>query len=279
MRLTLASVAACAIVVPAANAGDGPISLGINYRSTDAFVWVTDGETEYLDARGDELDWYDTQDVGPWNSDSEVAVDPAQTGFAFARAIQLSSVNDERLLVFCFARLHSVTNPPWSLVASATDSRFEGRIRVHAPVRVRATLAYQVGFSALNSGVVRLETADDDAIPIVEGVLDTGDEGDVFPLTLPPGSYWLEVQAGVQSGATLGSVGGEVVTAIAFDPSESCSAADIAEPFGTLNISDALAFIAAFAEEGNAADLAWPPQTLDLSDVLAFLDLFAEGCP
>ncbi|MEZ6243272.1 MAG: GC-type dockerin domain-anchored protein [Phycisphaerales bacterium] len=56
-------------------------------------------------------------------------------------------------------------------------------------------------------------------------------------------------------------------------------AADLAEPLGTLDFSDVLAFLTAFGSMGAAADLAAPFGTYDFSDVLAFLTAFGAGCP
>ncbi len=58
-----------------------------------------------------------------------------------------------------------------------------------------------------------------------------------------------------------------------------CNAADLAEPLGTLDFSDVLAFLTAFAASDAAADLAEPVGVFDFSDVLAFLTAFAAGCP
>ena len=55
--------------------------------------------------------------------------------------------------------------------------------------------------------------------------------------------------------------------------------ADLAEPFGTLDFSDVVAFLGAFGSGGSAADLAPPFGTLDFSDVVAFLGAFGAGCP
>lgn len=57
------------------------------------------------------------------------------------------------------------------------------------------------------------------------------------------------------------------------------SVADLADPVGTLDFSDALAFLTAFAAGGAEADLAEPVGTLDFSDVLAFLSAFSSVCP
>ncbi|MEZ6242737.1 MAG: zinc metalloprotease [Phycisphaerales bacterium] len=58
-----------------------------------------------------------------------------------------------------------------------------------------------------------------------------------------------------------------------------CSPADLAEAFGTLDFSDVLAFLTAFASQSSEADLAMPVGTFDFSDVLTFLGLFGAGCP
>ncbi len=58
-----------------------------------------------------------------------------------------------------------------------------------------------------------------------------------------------------------------------------CSPADLAEPFATLDFSDVIAFLSAFAASDPAADLSSPLGVFDFSDVLAFLTAFAAGCP
>ncbi len=58
-----------------------------------------------------------------------------------------------------------------------------------------------------------------------------------------------------------------------------CNDADLAPPFGTLDFSDVLEFLTAFASMDPAADLAPPPGVWDFSDVLAFLAAFGAGCP
>ncbi len=59
----------------------------------------------------------------------------------------------------------------------------------------------------------------------------------------------------------------------------SCNAADIAEPFGSLDFSDVLAFLVAFGSMSPEADLADPIGAFDFSDVLAFLNAYGSGCP
>ncbi|MFI4898774.1 MAG: family 16 glycosylhydrolase [Phycisphaerales bacterium JB059] len=58
-----------------------------------------------------------------------------------------------------------------------------------------------------------------------------------------------------------------------------CSPADLAEPFGSQDFSDVIAFLGAFAAGEPLADLAAPLGVLDFSDVLAFLSAFSSGCP
>lgn len=109
-----------------------------------------------------------------------------------------------------------------------------------------------------------------------------------------------------QSGTTLdlglaGASGGDVVTARVVDQTDmvrdetmrasrmtaevswsvegAACAADLAEPFATLDIDDVLAFLDAFAAGLSAADLAVPNGILNIDDVLAFLNSFASGCP
>ncbi len=54
--------------------------------------------------------------------------------------------------------------------------------------------------------------------------------------------------------------------------------ADLAEPFGTVNFSDVLAFLTAFGGQDLAVDVAPPFGVLDFSDVLVFLTAFGDGC-
>ena len=58
-----------------------------------------------------------------------------------------------------------------------------------------------------------------------------------------------------------------------------CSDADLAEPLGSLDFSDVVAFLTAFGAMDPAADLAEPMGSFDFSDVVAFLTAFGAGCP
>ncbi len=68
------------------------------------------------------------------------------------------------------------------------------------------------------------------------------------------------------------------VTVLTCEDAPDCIA-DLAEPFGTLDFSDVVAFLSAFAAGEPAADLAAPMGTFDFSDVVAFLGAFGTGCP
>lgn len=56
-------------------------------------------------------------------------------------------------------------------------------------------------------------------------------------------------------------------------------AADLAPPFGLLDLADVVAFVSAFAAMEPAADLAEPYGLFDLEDVTAFVHSFNTGCP
>jgi hypothetical protein len=58
-----------------------------------------------------------------------------------------------------------------------------------------------------------------------------------------------------------------------------CNAADLAEPFGILDLADISAFIDGFTNQLPIADLAAPFGTFDLADIGAFVAAFSGGCP
>ncbi len=68
------------------------------------------------------------------------------------------------------------------------------------------------------------------------------------------------------------------VTVLTCEDTPDC-VADLAEPLGTLDFSDVVAFLGAFASGEPAADLAAPTGVFDFSDVVAFLGAFGAGCP
>jgi hypothetical protein len=59
----------------------------------------------------------------------------------------------------------------------------------------------------------------------------------------------------------------------------SCNEADIAEPFGVLDLADITAFVDAFINGEPAADIAFPFTVFDLNDITAFVAAFTAGCP
>jgi endonuclease/exonuclease/phosphatase family metal-dependent hydrolase len=58
-----------------------------------------------------------------------------------------------------------------------------------------------------------------------------------------------------------------------------CSAADVAEPFGILDLADINAFASGFLTQNPVADLAPPTGVFDLADINAFVNAFVSGCP
>jgi hypothetical protein len=55
--------------------------------------------------------------------------------------------------------------------------------------------------------------------------------------------------------------------------------ADLAEPFGILDLADINAFTLGFVTQDQASDLAEPFGVLDLADINAFVASFTAGCP
>ncbi len=58
-----------------------------------------------------------------------------------------------------------------------------------------------------------------------------------------------------------------------------CTAADLAQPFGVLDLADLQAFVAGFLANDPIADLAAPAGVFDLADLQAFVASFNGGCP
>lgn len=75
------------------------------------------------------------------------------------------------------------------------------------------------------------------------------------------------------------TAGGSVTLVATGVSAGGCNIADLAQPFGTLNIDDVLAFLNAFAAQDPAADVAAPTGAWNIDDVLVFLNAFADGCP
>lgn len=62
-----------------------------------------------------------------------------------------------------------------------------------------------------------------------------------------------------------------------FEQPQSCGA-DLAAPFGVLDMADIVSFVSLFSAEDPAADLAAPEGLFDLGDVIEFLNLYFSGC-
>jgi len=58
-----------------------------------------------------------------------------------------------------------------------------------------------------------------------------------------------------------------------------CNAADVAAPFGVLDLADVDAFVVGFSAAESTADVAFPFGVLDLADIDAFIASFLTGCP
>jgi hypothetical protein len=62
-------------------------------------------------------------------------------------------------------------------------------------------------------------------------------------------------------------------------PDPGCNTADLADPFGVLDLADIVAFITAFGAQDPDADLAEPFGVFDLADIVALVTAFEAGCP
>tara|TARA_Y100001933_G_scaffold159482_1_gene157710 strand:+ start:69 stop:1373 length:1305 start_codon:yes stop_codon:yes gene_type:complete len=58
-----------------------------------------------------------------------------------------------------------------------------------------------------------------------------------------------------------------------------CNPADLAAPFGVLDLADVQAFVGGFLAQDAIADLAPPAGVFDLADVQVFVSAFNAGCP
>lgn len=58
-----------------------------------------------------------------------------------------------------------------------------------------------------------------------------------------------------------------------------CSPADLAEPFGTVNVFDLFAYLGLYNAGDPAADLAEPFASINVFDLFAYLGVYNEGCP
>lgn len=145
-------------------------------------------------------------------------------------------------------------------------------------VDVQTAGTYTVGArvaSTNTSGTFRIE---------VDGQDRTG------PIAVPnTGGWqtWQTVQGQLHLDAGLQTVRFRVVSAgggfnlnwLNFTREGGCSAADLAEPYGTLNFFDLSTYMGLFTAQDPAADLAAPFGEFNFFDVATYLGLFNAGCP
>lgn len=100
------------------------------------------------------------------------------------------------------------------------------------------------------------------SIPVVLAVADVDQDGreDLVVLRRPDSGPSVSVH---RSAATTGP----------------CNAADVAPPFGVLDLGDVNAFLIAFVNQDPLADIAPPFGVWDLSDIGLFVSEFTAGCP
>ncbi len=83
-----------------------------------------------------------------------------------------------------------------------------------------------------------------------------------------------QADAGVLEGSTYSLAGGFWTTS---GPS-GCNAADLAEPFGVLDLSDISTFVGAFTSGMSPGDIDGNG-IFDLADISGFVSAFTAGCP
>ena len=94
-----------------------------------------------------------------------------------------------------------------------------------------------------------------------------------------PGSYGATFRVSIvtPSGEPVdGYTPGEIGLSWAWTPD---CAADLAEPFGVLDLLDISVFVSSFVGREPLADLALPEGVFDLNDITVFVDAFVGGCP
>ncbi|USN99849.1 MAG: hypothetical protein H6810_04080 [Phycisphaeraceae bacterium] len=179
--------------------------------------------------------------------------------------------------------------PPSLLTSNATsDYRISFDVEVPTLVRVQADLHCDSpdpgsGTFALSRARLKKIVNGVPVEPVIlVAVLNSGVEHVDQTVLLLPGRYEQELTADA-SLATLNGTPGPAsasfsgVLTVLGSP---CNAADIAEPFGVLDLADIQAFVSAFVNAEPAADIAEPFGVWDLFDVQVFITQFAiVGCP
>jgi hypothetical protein len=120
-------------------------------------------------------------------------------------------------------------------------------------------------------------------------VVSPDSDTDCCPISSPPPWYFIVFRGVTSDAGEIRSVvieptvpaNGWGIDALAVAPSAGpagCNAADLAEPFGLLDLADVNAFASAFLGGDPLADLDGSG-LLDLSDVNLFVSAFVSGCP
>ena len=149
-------------------------------------------------------------------------------------------------------------------------------------------------FAPLN-GIFTFTTESDDGSKLLigeelvvnnDGLHGMQKSGGSIPLAVgwhPIRIEFFEAGGGAGLIATMSSTGlPEIVLedgVLSHESGDACSSADLADPFGELNLQDVFAYLGMFNAQDPAADLAEPFGTLNLQDVFAYLALFNNGCP
>lgn len=107
---------------------------------------------------------------------------------------------------------------------------------------------------------------------------DDGESGDVLGSAISISAR--TVLVGAEGDDDLGDFAGAayIFTVPEIDPS-SCSGADLAAPFRTVNFFDVIRYIELFNQGSSQADFALPLGSIDFFDIAAFLQIFQSGCP
>ncbi len=104
------------------------------------------------------------------------------------------------------------------------------------------------------------------------------DEAEAAPFDLLGAARFVDDPGTVDEGAGTAPLIDMGASEFAPEPA-GCNAADLADPFGSLDFSDVIAFLTAFGSMDASADLAEPFGQWDFSDVIGFLSAFGAGCP
>lgn len=116
-------------------------------------------------------------------------------------------------------------------------------------------------------------------VSVTGGVADAINNVEMVRLTSPaPGEYTARVRA---AGVNVGSQGYALVItgSVEEDNDPGCSSADLAEPYGVLNVFDLFAYLGLYNTNDPAADLAEPDGVINVFDLFEYLNAYNAGCP